>query len=84
MKEAREIAEKLTQRLRNAWDPERRVEVDFTGERYWTLVVEFETAGLAEFEKMMQGEGMSEADTKEFERIITEYARVSSEVRRRT
>ena len=28
----REIAEKLTQRLRNAWDPERRVEVDFKGD----------------------------------------------------
>ncbi len=28
----REIAEKLTQRLRNAWDPERRVVVDFRGD----------------------------------------------------
>lgn len=30
----REIAEKLTQRLRNAWDPERRVEVDFKGDSH--------------------------------------------------
>ncbi len=30
----REIAEKLTQRLRNAWDPERRVEVDFRGDSH--------------------------------------------------
>jgi DNA-binding response OmpR family regulator len=29
---ARDIAERLTQRLRNAWDPERRVEVGFEGE----------------------------------------------------
>jgi len=29
---AREIAEKLTQRLRNAWDPERRVEVQMDGD----------------------------------------------------
>jgi DNA-binding response OmpR family regulator len=29
---AREIAEKLAQRLRNAWDPERRVEIRFHGE----------------------------------------------------
>jgi DNA-binding response OmpR family regulator len=29
---AREIAEKLTQRLRNAWDPERRIEIRFFGE----------------------------------------------------
>jgi hypothetical protein len=34
---------------------------------------EFETPGMAEFEKMMQGEGMSEADTKEFERIMEGY-----------
>ena len=37
---------------------------DFSGERYWTLVAEFETPGMAEFERLMQGEGMSEADTK--------------------
>jgi two-component sensor histidine kinase len=30
----REIAEKLTQRLRNAWDPERRVAVDFKGDSH--------------------------------------------------
>jgi two-component sensor histidine kinase len=29
---AREIAEKLVQRLRNAWDPERRVHVQFEGD----------------------------------------------------
>ena len=46
---------------------------DFSGERYWTLVAEFETPGMAEFEKMMQGGGMSEADTKEFERLMQGY-----------
>ena len=50
-----------------------RLMTDFTGERYWTLVAEFETPGMAEFEKMMQGEGMSEADTKEFERLMEGY-----------
>ena len=30
----REIAEKLAQRLRNAWDPERRVAVDFKGDSH--------------------------------------------------
>ena len=30
----REIAEKLTQRLRNAWDPERRVTVEFQGDSH--------------------------------------------------
>jgi hypothetical protein len=36
-------------------------------------VAEFETPGMAEFEKMMQGAGMSEADTKEFERLMEGY-----------
>ncbi|HET8625016.1 MAG TPA: hypothetical protein VFM14_15745 [Gemmatimonadales bacterium] len=39
-----------------------RLMTDFSGERYWTLV--------AEFERMMQGEGMSQTDTKEMERLM--------------
>ena len=50
-----------------------RLMTDFTGERYWTLVAEFETPSMAEFEKMMQGAGMSEADTKEMERLMEGY-----------
>ena len=50
-----------------------RLMTDFTGERYWTLVAEFETPSMAEFEKMMQGGGMSEADTKEMERLMEGY-----------
>lgn len=56
-----------------AGQPTMRLMTDFTGERYWTLVAEFETPGLAEFEKMMQGEGMSEADRKEFEGLMEGY-----------
>jgi two-component sensor histidine kinase len=41
----REIAEKLTQRLRNAWDPERRVEVEFKGE--WHTLTEREGFALS-------------------------------------
>lgn len=50
-----------------------RLLTDFSGARYWTLIAEFETPSLAEFEKMMQGEGMSETDMKEFERIMEGY-----------
>ena len=50
--------------MANAGQGNMRLMTDFSGERYWTLVAEFETPGMAEFEKMMQGEGMSEADTK--------------------
>jgi hypothetical protein len=59
--------------MANAGQGNMRLMTDFTGERYWTLVAEFETPGMAEFEKMMQGEGMSEADTKEFERLMDGY-----------
>jgi len=59
--------------MANAGQGNMRLMTDLTGERYWTLVVEFETPGLAEFEKMMQDGGMSEADTKEFERLMEGY-----------
>jgi hypothetical protein len=50
-----------------------RLLTDFAGERYWTLVAEFEVPSMAEFEAMMQGQGMSEADGKEMERIMEGY-----------
>ena len=59
--------------MANAGQGNMRLMTDFSGERYWTLVAEFETPGMAEFEKMMQGDGMSEADAKEFERLMEGY-----------
>ena len=53
--------------------PKMRVMTDFCGERYWTLVAEMETPTLQAFEKMMAGEGMTEADGKEFENIMKGY-----------
>ena len=50
-----------------------RLMTDFSGARYWTLIAEFEAPSMAEFEKMMQGEGMKEEDTKEFERLMEGY-----------
>ena len=50
-----------------------RLLTDMAGERYWTCVAEFEVADLGEFEAMMRGEGMSEADGKEMERIMEGY-----------
>ena len=44
--------------MANAGQGNMRLMTDFSGERYWTLVAEFETPGMAEFEKMMQGAGM--------------------------
>ena len=50
-----------------------RIMTDFAGERYWTIVSEFEVKSVAEFESMMQGEGMSEELGKEFEKIMEGY-----------
>jgi hypothetical protein len=50
-----------------------RVMTDFCAERYWTIVSEFEVASMADFEKMMQGEGMNADDTKQMEAIMKDY-----------
>ena len=50
-----------------------RIMTDFAGERYWTVVSEFQVASMAEFEKMMSGEGMSEEDGKKMEKIMDGY-----------
>lgn len=53
--------------------PKMRVMTDFCAERYWTLVAEMEVGSVAEFERMMQGAGQSDADKKEFEAIMKDY-----------
>ena len=50
-----------------------RVMTDVSTDRYWTLVAEMEVPTLAAFEQMMAPESMSEADGKEFERIMQGY-----------
>ena len=50
-----------------------RMLTDFSGERFWTLVSEFEVPSMADFEKMMAGEGMSEEDNKAFEKVMEGY-----------
>lgn len=50
-----------------------RVLTDLVGERYWTAIMEFEVKDLKEFEDMMAGVGMSDADNKEFEKVMTGY-----------
>ena len=59
--------------MANAGQGNMRLMTDFSGERYWTLVAEFETPGMAEFEKMMQGGDMTEEMQKEFGTIMEGY-----------
>jgi len=48
-----------------------RVMTDFAGERYWTIVAEFEVESMNEFEAM--SEGMSPELGKEFEKVMEGY-----------
>ena len=50
-----------------------RIMTDVAAERYWTVVAEMEVESLAKFEAMMAGQGMSEADGKQFEEIMKGY-----------
>ena len=50
-----------------------RVMTDFSGERYWTIVSEWEVASMAAFEEMMQGQGQSAEVMKQFGEIMTGY-----------
>jgi len=53
--------------------PPMRLMTDFCAERYWTLVAEMEVKSLEEFERLMQGAGLSSEDAKEFEQIMKGY-----------
>ena len=50
-----------------------RVMTDFAGERYWTIVADFEVESMSQFEGMMRGEGMSEELGKQFEKVMEGY-----------
>ena len=50
-----------------------RLMTDFCGERYWTLVAEFEVADMKTFEESMQGQGMDPESMKEMEKIMKDY-----------
>lgn len=50
-----------------------KIMTDVSAERFWTVVAEIEVASFDAFEKMGQGEGMSEATMKEFENLMKGY-----------
>ena len=54
--------------------PKMRIMTDFSAERYWTIVAEMEVESLDAFEKMMSAPPPgSEADMKEFEKVMEGY-----------
>ena len=52
-----------------------RVLTDFVGERYWTIVSEFEVESLDAFDKMMSGQGpaMDAASQKQMDELMKGY-----------
>ena len=50
-----------------------RVMTDYAGERYWTIVAEFEVDSMDAMEAMMKGEGISPELGKEFEKVMEGY-----------
>jgi hypothetical protein len=53
--------------------PNMRIMTDLSAEQYWTVVGEMEVVSLEAFEKMMSAPPTSEADQKEFEKIMAGY-----------
>ncbi len=54
--------------------PKMRIMTDLCAEQYWTVVAEMEVPTLQAFEDMMAAPpGASDADMKEFEKIMTGY-----------
>ncbi len=53
--------------------PNMRIMTDLSAEQYWTVVGEMEVASLDAFEKMMSAPPASEADQKEFEKVMSGY-----------
>ncbi|HEY6808694.1 MAG TPA: hypothetical protein VI160_07890 [Gemmatimonadales bacterium] len=53
--------------------PKMKVMTDFVAEQYWTVIAEMEVASMAEFERMMRGDGMSAEAGKEMEALMKDY-----------
>jgi len=53
--------------------PNMRIMTDLSAEQYWTVVGEMEVASLEAFEKMMAAPPSSDADQKEFEKVMSGY-----------
>ena len=53
--------------------PRMKVMTDFCAEQYWTVVAEMEVADLAEFERMMGMQGMSDEDGKKMQEVMKDY-----------
>jgi hypothetical protein len=53
--------------------PKMKIMTDFCGDRYWTVVAEMEVGSMADFERMMKGEGQSKEDGEEMEKLMKGY-----------
>ena len=50
-----------------------KIMTDFCGERYWTIVYEYDVPSMQAYEEMMQGGGQTPEQEKEFGKIMEGY-----------
>lgn len=53
--------------------PNMKIMTDLSAEKYWTVASEMEVPSLDAFEKMMAAPPASDADQKEFEKVMAGY-----------
>ena len=65
----------MSKLMEKAGQPKMRIMTDFVGERYWTIVSEFEVQSLDAFDKMMSGQdsGMDAETLKQMEELMKGY-----------
>jgi hypothetical protein len=59
--------------MKNAGAGSMRVMTDFSADRYWTVIAEFEVPSLGDFEKMMAGQGPGADKMKEMDEVMKGY-----------
>jgi hypothetical protein len=65
----------MSKLMEKAGQGKMRVMTDFVGERYWTIVAEFDLESLDAFDKMMSGQGpaMDEESTRQMDELMKGY-----------
>ena len=66
---------KMAALMEKAGQGKMKIMTDFAAERYWTIVTEYEIESMAEFEKMMAGQGPQpdEETNKQMEELMKGY-----------
>jgi hypothetical protein len=55
-----------------------KIMTDYCGENYWTIVYEYDVPSMKAYEEMMEGQGQTPEQGKEFEKIMEGWSPVSA------